>query len=249
MDPLMISAASGMKARMESLDMLANNIANTGTSGFKSDREFYNIYASEEATGASADGAHPAVTDSPVIERHWTDFSQGTLVSTGNSLDLGISGSGFFVVDGPSGPIYTRSGNFKLAKDGQIVTQQGYVVHVKTPDGAPLKLDPTAAVEIDKDGTIHQNGISPGQIQMADFDQPSALGKLGSTYFLMSDPKSLKTANLEIQQGALESSNVPVADAAVKLVSVMRQFEMLQRAISIGSDMSRQAIEDVAKVS
>jgi len=245
----MITAASGMKARMESLDMLANNVANTGTSGFKSDREFYNIYSSADALEAASDGAHPDVTDSPVIERHWTDFSQGTLVTTGNSLDLGISGAGFFAVDGPSGPIYTRSGNFKLATDGQIVTQQGYILRVKTPDGAPLKLDPAVQVDVEKDGTIRQKGAALGQIETVDSDKPSTFSKLGSTYFLMSDPKSLKRVASEVQQGTLESSNVPVADAAVKLVSVMRQFEMLQRAISIGSDMNRQAIEEVGKVS
>src|SRR5690242_16681290 len=72
MDPLLISAASGMKARIESLDMLANNLANSGTAGFKADREFYNLYQQSL----------------PMVEKQWTDFSQGTLVPTGNPLDL-----------------------------------------------------------------------------------------------------------------------------------------------------------------
>src|SRR5215813_10400947 len=80
MDTLLIAAASGMKSRMESLDMLANNIANTGTAGFKADREFFNVYQRQL----------------PLIENRWTDFSQGSLVPTGNSLDLALTGPGFF---------------------------------------------------------------------------------------------------------------------------------------------------------
>src|ERR1700690_2723679 len=92
MDTLTIAAAGGMRARMESLDMLANNLANTETGGYKTDREFYNLYVSAEAAGL---GDGPAAT-LPVIERPWTDFSQGTLRATGSPLDLALSGKGFF---------------------------------------------------------------------------------------------------------------------------------------------------------
>ena len=99
MDNLTISAASGLRTRMESLDMLANNLANTETSGYKTDREFYNLYQSADA----AEGGGEATL--PVVERPWTDFSQGTLRVTGGSLDLALSGKGFFTVDGPSGSL------------------------------------------------------------------------------------------------------------------------------------------------
>src|SRR5215831_4103926 len=102
MDPLMIAASGGMRSRMESLDMLANNVANSGVAGFKADREFYNLYTSEQAD--SSDGT----SSLPVIERPWTDFAQGTLVSTNSPSDLAITGKGFFVIDSPSGPLYTR---------------------------------------------------------------------------------------------------------------------------------------------
>ena len=98
MDPLLITATSGMKARMDSLDMLANNIANSGTAGFKTDREFYSLYEQ------SAPGGR---------ERQWTDFSQGQLTPTGNPLNLALSGKGFFALNAPIGTIYTRSGNFQ----------------------------------------------------------------------------------------------------------------------------------------
>ena len=110
MDPLTTAAASGLQARMDSLDLLANNLANTSTGGYKADREFYSTYFSPDATGFD-----PTVGDSPVVEKRWTDFTQGPLLSTGNPTDLALSGPGFFAVNGAKGPLYTRNGSFKIS--------------------------------------------------------------------------------------------------------------------------------------
>ncbi len=248
MDPLLISAASGMKARMESLDMLANNVANSGTAGFKSDREFYNLYVSQDAMEAGSDGFRPHPATLPVIERHWTDFAQGTLLQTGNALDLAISGKGFFVVDGAGGPLYTRKGNFHLTAGGQLTTQDGQSVKMVQPDGKPLTLDPTAAVEISLKGDIRQNGQMVGKLSVVEFGDAAQPEKLGNAYFKIDDPNPKLASGAEVHQGSLESANVPVAESAVRLVSVMRQFEMLQRAISLGADMDKRSIEEVARI-
>ena len=113
MDALSIAAASGLRSRMETLDMLANNLANSTTGGFKLDREFYSLYVSAEAQASSSDP-----TTVPVIEKQWTDFSQGLLVNTGNKLDMALSGKGFFTATAPSGPLYTRNGSFRLSPAG-----------------------------------------------------------------------------------------------------------------------------------
>lgn len=245
----MISAASGMKARMESLEMLANNVANSGTAGFKSDREFYNLYASPEALQAEQDGLHPSASTLPVIESRWTDFSQGSLAPTGSPLDIGLYGRGFFAVQSPSGPVYTRNGNFRLSKDGNIITQEGYPLR-RVPDGKPIQVDPAKPIEITKDGVVRQQGQEIGQIELVNLENPAGLNKLGSLYFQLSDPKlpTTPTKDLEVRQGTLESSNVPPAEAAMRLVSVLRQFEMLQRAMTMGNDMNKHAIEEVARV-
>ena len=125
MDPLTSAAASGIRARIESLDMLANNIANASAPGFKADREFFGLYLSAEAADSPA-GTTPAVL--PVIERQWTDFAQGSLTPTGNPLDLALNGKGFFVANSPSGPIYTRDGSFQISKQGELETLEGYPV-------------------------------------------------------------------------------------------------------------------------
>src|SRR5215467_721453 len=103
MDSLTAIAASGLRARMESLDLLANNIANASTGGYKADREFYSLYAEAD---------NPATM--PLIQKPYTDLSQGVLETTGNTLDFAISGKGFFAVQGPRGPMYTRNGNFRV---------------------------------------------------------------------------------------------------------------------------------------
>src|ERR1044072_8466847 len=98
MDPFTAIAASGLRARMESLELLANNIANASTGGYKADRELYSLYAAPEAA------AQDEVSVMPVIDTHWTDYSQGELRVTENPLDLALTGRGFFAVNGPTGP-------------------------------------------------------------------------------------------------------------------------------------------------
>ncbi len=247
MDPLLISAASGMRARMESLDMLANNLANATTGGYKSDREFYSAYVAAEADQAAADGVSPEADRQPVVEKRWTDFTQGNMRLTGNTLDIGLDGSGFLAVNGPSGLLYTRSGNLKLSSSGVLTTADGYPV--RTVDGNPIQSQSKAPLVIDEDGTVHQDDQTIGQLSVVDFADRNALDKRGLNYFFNSDPQAVtQTASATVRQGNLEESNVGSADAAGRLISVMRQFETLQKAISIGADMNKSAVEEVARV-
>ncbi len=243
MDPLTITAASGMRARMESLDMLANNIANAETGGYKTDREFYTLYASAEALEAG--GANPATL--PVIEKNYTDYSQGSMRTTSNPLDLGLQGRGFFAVDSPSGVAYTRNGSFQLNAAGKLVTAEGYAV--RSTSGQPIALNPSLPVEVAADGTINQSGQTIGRLALLDFANQGQLVKQGNTLFRAADPKTPPvTSSASVQQGRLESSNVGNSESVVRLVSVMRQFDMLQKATHIGQSMTSKAISEVAKV-
>jgi flagellar basal-body rod protein FlgF len=242
MDPMTAIAASGLRARMESLDLLANNVANASTGGYKADREFYSLYVAPEAA------SNDPLASMPVIERPWVDHQQGNVHATGNPLDVAISGNGFFAVNGPSGPLYTRNGNFRLAPDGKLTTAEGYAI--RDPQGAPITLQAARPIEISRDGTVTQDGAIIGKLEVVDFTSTAGLSKQGSNYFRLSDPamRPSAPAGASLQQGSLEASNTGTAEAAVRLVSVMRQFEMLQKAVSIGGDMNKRAIEEVAKV-
>jgi flagellar basal-body rod protein FlgF len=240
MDPITAIAASGLRARMESLDMLANNIANASTGGYKADREFYSLYMAPEAEDAGESSVMP------LIERPWTDLSQGAIQVTGNSLDVALSGKGFFAVNGPGGTLYTRNGSFTTSASGNIVTADGYPV--RGTDGAALTLDASLPVRVSEDGTVQQDASVVGQMEVVDFADAGALGKQGANYFT-AGPAAVRTAvSTGVEQGKLEASNTGAADAAVRLISVMRQFEMMQKAASLADTMSQRAIDDVAKV-
>jgi len=245
MDPLTAAAANGMQARMDSLDLLSNNLANTSTSGYKADREFYSTYLS----AAAASGGDPAVGDSPVVEKRWTDFSQGVLTPTGNSTDLALSGSGFFAVNGPNGPLYTRNGAFQVSAQGALITQEGYPVRLA--GGQPLQLQPGSPLQVGPDGQLSQDGAAVGQLELVDFKDPSQLGKTAGTYFQNPDPQTIApiaAANAQVAQGKLETSNASPAESAARMVLLLRHFDMLQHAVKIGADMNRQAVEEVARV-
>jgi flagellar basal-body rod protein FlgF len=244
MDPISILAASGLRARMESLDMLANNLANTGTNGYKNDVEFYTLFTNE-----SADAGELGVTPTqPMIDRHWTDFSQGLLQPTSNPLDLALSGKGLFTVTGPSGPLYTRNGSFKVSPQGDLVTAEGYPLTELA--GGKIQLDPALPVEVSADGTVSQAGQAAGQLQIVEFADRTPLLKQGNNYFRNVNPdvKPQPAAETEVRQGAVEVSNVKAPESAVHLIGILRQFEMLQKAINLAGDMNKQAIEQVAHV-
>ncbi len=244
MDQISILAASAMRSGMQSLDLLANNIANASTSGYKGDSEFHTVFTSEAAEADSTD----APVSLPMIQRRWTDFSQGLLEPTNNPLDFGLSGKGFFVVTGPSGPLYTRNGNFRMAPDGTLVTSDSYPL--LDPDGKALKaINPAQPVEVSMDGSVHQNGQVLGQVHLVDFKDSSSLYKYGNNYYQNTgSEKPVDATDAQIYQGKVEASNVNATHGAVRLVNVMRQFEMMQKAISISNDMGREAIEQVAKI-
>jgi len=234
---------------MEALDILSNNLANSNTGGFKVDREFYSLYQGEQTTPAN--GQQP--TTLPVIQKAWTDFQQGLLTPTDNPLDLALQGKGFFKVEGPSGPLYTRNGAFKLSTKGLLTTMDGYPVNAVTPPNTPLKRIQAVsqgAIQIASDGTVQQDGQTLGQIQLVDFASTSSLDKVGNSYYRVTDPK-VKTSpavDATVIQGKVENSNVAPAESAVRLVDLMRQYEMLQKAVSLSAEMNKQAIDQVARV-
>jgi flagellar basal body rod protein FlgG len=220
---------------MESLDLLANNLANSSTNGFKSDGEFYTLIRAEL----------------PLIEKRWTDFTQGRVIPTGNALDLALEGPGFFALNAPTGVVYTRNGSFQISGARQLVTAEGYSLRNLRDGGRPITVDPQRPIEIDASGVVRQGGQEVGQLELAGFEAPSdALAKLGSSYFARwGEAGPASPARAVVRQGAIEQSNVAPAEVAVRLVSVMRQFEMLQRAMTVGAEMNKRAAEELARTS
>jgi flagellar basal-body rod protein FlgG len=135
-----------------------------------------------------------------------------------------------------------------LTADGKVATSEGYPV--RGSGGAPLTLSSARPIEISGDGTVRQEGMVIGQLQVVDFTATAGLSKQGSNYFRITDPnmRPAQATGTGVEQGKLEASNSGSAESAVRLVSIMRQFEMLQKAATLGAEMSKQAIEQVAHV-
>jgi flagellar basal-body rod protein FlgF len=245
MDNLTLAATSGLRSRMVSLDLLANNLANANTAGYKADREFYGIYSSAESEGAAGEGSNSSM---PVVERQWTDFSPGVLQVTGNPLDIALPGKGFFVANASSGPLYTRNGNLTVLPSGELGFADGSPL--QSVGGGTIQLAPGKPLDISAEGDVRQGGVLMGRISVVDFKDTSALQKQGATDFRNTDPRNTPTPVLSpgVQQGRIESSNVPVAESAMQIVGMMRQFEMLQKAISVSSEMDTKTIQEVARV-
>jgi flagellar basal-body rod protein FlgF len=228
---------------MQELDMLANNLANSGTGGFKVDREFYSLFS---AADNDVEGDASATT-MPVIRKQWTDFSQGTMQSTGNPLDLALNGQGFFSVSGPAGALYTRNGSFKVSADGALSTMDGHAV--TGSGGQPIQISGQGPIVVAPDGSVTQDGQDIGKLNIVDFKDRNALGKVGNNYFVSSrDNPPVPAQNTSVAQGSIEGSNVAPAESAVRLVGVMRQFEMLQKAIALTTDMDKKSLDEVARV-
>jgi flagellar basal body rod protein FlgG len=228
---------------MDAMDLLANNLSNSSTSGFKADREFYSTYLAPEIADQP-----DTVGQAPVVQKQWTDFGQSTVTNTGSPTDLALSGSGFLSVNGPNGTMYTRNGNFHLSSQGLLVSAEGYPVRMV--GGQTLQVAPGSPIQVGSDGQVSQNGTALGQIELTDFKDPSMLTKAAGAYFVNPGPQSgpSPASNVSVQQGALEASNFAPTEAAARMVSLLRNFEMLQRAAKIGNEMNQQAIEQVAKV-
>src|SRR5580658_8179723 len=178
MDNLTIAAASGLRSRMQSLDVLANNLANTATAGFKRDLEFYGTYASSDSDDPVNGGPSSTL---PTIEKQWTDFSQGTIQVTGNPLDIALDGSGFLAVNGPGGPLYTRAGNLKVLPSGALATTDSYPL--QNAGGGTIQIAANKPIVILPDGTVQQGGQSVGQMNIVTFPSTNPLNKVGSTCF------------------------------------------------------------------
>lgn len=242
MDGISTAAASGMRARMESLEMLANNLANVETGGFKADREFFSIYTGDDATTDPQTGDIPAL---PLIEAHWTDLSQGNLIATANPMDFAIDGDGLFAVQTQGGVRYTRNGTFRIGPAGVLTAADGSPV--RSQGGGTIALQPGIQIEVLPDGTVQQAGQPVGQLELSSFDR-GGMDKIGANYFVPLEGVQAKPAAGVVLQGKLEQSNVGAAESSVRLVAIMRQFEMLQKAMNIGNELNRKAIEEVAKV-
>ena len=235
------SAGTGLLARTQELDVAANNLANASTSGFRGER----VSFKSQLMTASANPGTRAVSTFGVLDAPRTDFTQGSLESTGNPLDLALEGSGFFAVQSPTGVQYTRNGSFHMAANGTLVTSQGYPV---LGANGPINL-PQGDAQVSSSGVVSVDGAVAGSLQLVQFAADVPLTPLGNAYFSAPTAAATPAVNLTVAQGSLESSNISPVSGAVGLIGIQRNAEMMQRAMNtFHNDFDRVAAEDLPKV-
>jgi len=253
----MWAAASGMQAQTLNIDVIANNLANVGTTGYKRSRaEFQDLlYETMQPPGGSTSENTQAPTGiqlghgvRPVAVAK--NFTEGELQMTKNELDLAIEGNGFFQVTMPNGTTaYTRAGAFKLDKDGRIVTPDGFLLN-------PELTVPSDAItlSVGMDGTVSvlQAGQSTprqlGTIQLARFTNSAGLQSMGKNLFVPTDASGTAITGTAgennfgtIAQGFLETSNVSVVDEMVNMITAQRAYETNSKVVQASDDMLQTA--------
>lgn len=243
MDSGLYAACAGLVARTQALDVAANNLANVNTTGYRAQQElFREVLASKGNRNLTS--INQAVNSYGVLGGSHVDIASGQLERTGNVLDVGIEGRGYFPVQTAAGVQYTRNGNFHVASGGTLVTSSGDAVQ-----GAqgPIHI-PDGEVAISADGTISVNGALAGKLRLVDFAPATPLAASGSGYYTAPSASEIPS-QAQLRQGLLESSNVNPVATAVGLIALQRHAEMLQRALStFHSEFNRIAAEELPKV-
>ena len=226
-------SSEGMHAASIQQEIIANNLANLNTTGFKGGKVFLRMLENPEM-------------NQPVLEEQEVfDFTQGALKSTGNTYDFALEGPGFFVVQAAEGLRFTRNGAFSINADGFLVSSDGAFV---MGESGPIQAD--GEVSVGANGEIYQNGEFLDSLRVVDFVHPYRLQKIHASQFVLADASSeLSSAQSSVvKQGYLEQSNVNAIREMVAMMNVFRAFEADAKALKVQDEATGRTINDVGQV-
>jgi flagellar basal-body rod protein FlgF len=235
MSDMTIQISSKLDGLTQEFDTVANNLANTNTIGYK--RRCNSFSKSLIAQGV---GTKEQVGDK--IETNVTfDFTQGSLNSTGRTLDFALLGKGFFVVETPDGPLYTRNGMFRLNQNGQVVDSAGRNV---AGDSGPITIPNTVGdsqISVSSDGNVSAGGMVVGKFKLVDFkENENKLVAVGASCFKATeDAKPGNADKLIVKQGFQEASNVQMTEELVDMIMVSRLYESNMKFLTAEKEASQ----------
>jgi flagellar basal-body rod protein FlgG len=263
------SALSGAMAQAQRLDTIANNMANVNTPSFKRDTQTFSEYitANEKPPDViqvpripasiesfyDMQGGDKSFVDSAGT---FTDFSQGSLKSTGTPLDVAIDGKGFFEVATPEGVRLTRHGSFSIDGNGQVVTKEGWpVLKAGQPGEAPeqrvIRVQGNqGAITITENGNLYEGENVVAKLGLVEVANKDHLQKVGNSMYDFkknAQPEVTSVNTPSMKQGFLEMSNVNIVQEMTDMISATRVFESAQKAISAYDQMSDKLVNVVAK--
>ena len=240
-------------ALQRELDVVANNIANLNTTGFKAD----NVVFHEHLMPVARANAFRCIDRqvSFVQDRAtWLDLAQGPVQQTGNPLDVAVSGNAFLTVQTPRGERYTRNGALQINSQGQLVTSEGLQV---IGQSGPIVFQPNDRdISIGLDGTVsvregtNTTDSQRGKLRLVRFDQPQRLQKDGTSTYMAPAGMAAQDAgpDVRVNQGVIEKSNVNSVMEMTRMVEVTRTYTQIASMLQNQSDMRRSAIEKLAEV-
>lgn len=251
------TAATGMDAMETKLDVIANNLANINTTGFKKDRANFEdlLYRTEVYPGVQDANQQPTAVGTQVglgvrVTSTQTDQRQGTLQQTGRDLDVAIEGQGYIPVLDPrtQGDVYTRAGNLDVNSQGQLVIGSAQTGRLLNPpitipqDAQKIVINPNGQVMVRQQNNPELQQV--GQIQLAQFINPDGLLKIGENMYQLTDASGQATLGNPgqdgfgvLRQGNLEASNVEPVQELIDLITTQRAFELNSQAVQAGDQM------------
>ena len=244
MDSGYYAACAGLAAQTQALELVAHNLANLGTTGYRGQQMTFRSLL----TGSGAVSLNPlnaAVNDFGVLSGSRLDLTSGSLAPTGNPLDVAVAGKGFFEVQTAQGVLYTRNGSFHVNGFGQLMNSQGAAV---LGQQGPVTI-PNGNVAISSDGSISVDGNLVDKLQLAEFAPGTSLTAVGDATYSAPAGTALPVTESSVSQGMLEGSNVGAMEGVVQLITVQRNAEMLSRAMSaFDNQLNQTAVQDLPKV-
>lgn len=261
------AATSAGIAQERAMEIISNNLANMNTNGFKADRLMFQSYLQKSAREAAA---NPPTTDEirkgyasignndtvyKIGSQSYTDYSQGSLLTTGNPLDVALNGKGFLVVQTPDGERYTRGGSLKLDLSGTLVTSEGYAVLDSNGQNInvgtvmkPISIAEDGTVSVADTGSTSVADVVPmGKMKMVDFSDRTQLEKIGVGLYKAADGASPEQSDAQIKQGFLEGSNINPVGEMTRMITGQRAYDSMQKAIQSQDEINQRLISDVAR--
>ncbi|MEP7075424.1 MAG: flagellar basal-body rod protein FlgF [Acidobacteriota bacterium] len=232
----------GMRSRQNTLEAQANNIANASTAGFKAERLIYSTVAADKQGSGDKQSLVVGVSTSSGV-----DFTEGSIQQTGRSMDVAIDGDAFIQIQTPRGVRFTRAGNLNLNSNGQLTTKNNDLV---VGESGPITLSKESQLSIAEDGSLSTDGAVTDKLKLVRFNNPaSALSKEGDSLFMLTGAEQPQpNVSSKVVQGSLENSNINSVSEMVSMINNNREFESLQKSVTLlMSDIGRKISSDIGK--
>jgi len=238
MDNTMIVGLSRQAVLRRQIDVVANNLANINTAGYRGLHMRFSEFPMP-GTESGSTGGISMVRDAGALN----DMSAGPVKHTGNPLDLSLDGKGWFVVQTPDGERYTRNGSFKLDAGGNLVTPDGHFIQ---GEGGNMTFGPTERdIAVASDGTISTSEGTKGKLRLVQFENENLLTRGDNTYFIGENPEPAKAT---VVQGTIEQSNVQAVKEIADMVAITRAYTSLSKLFSDNGEMQSNAINKLGRL-